>query len=212
MSSLKWLNGIKVRGATALQISQDEALIKPELLKQCFKHSVNRQFFAGSIRDRIVTQISEICPVKCPKDRLCSTCLTAVNMKFDQEASQASAWSDQNDGINWDNVRFPAGLEDFEVFSENNPHICISLYRATEDKGDVYLFYRSKLGELSRSSQKMIHIVSVTRLKTLTMELETHFLPVTNLDAFCGLIYEYDTEHGNISTKYQQGRHICFLF
>ena len=127
-------------------------------------------------------------------------------MKFDQEASQASAWSDQNDGINWDRVRFPAGLEDFEVFSENNPHICISLYRATEDKGDVYLFYRSKLGELARSSQKMIHIVSVTRLKTLTMELETHFLPVTNLDAFCGLIYEYDKEHGNISTKYQQGR------
>ena len=208
LSSLKWLNGIKVRGATALQISEAEAKEKPLLLKECFKHSVNRQFFAASLRERIVSQISEICPAKCQKDRLCSTCFTAVNRKFEQEASRASAWCDQSEGINWDNVRFPAGLEDIEVFSQNNPQICISLYRAAEDKGDVYLFYRSKLGELPRSSQKMIHIVSVTRLDTLVMELETHFLPVTNLDAFCSLIYEYDNKDGNISTKYQQGNNI----
>ena len=205
LSSLKWLNGIKVRGATALQISKCEAVENPKLLRECFKHAVNRQVFAASIREQIATQISEICSGECHKDRLCSTCLTAVNKKFAQEASRASAWCNQNAGINWDNVCFPTGLEDVEVFSQNNPHLCISLYRATEDKGDVYLFYRSKLGEVPRSSQKMIHIVTVSRLNTMAMELETHFLPVTNLDAFCSRIYEYDHQQGNITTKYGQG-------
>lgn len=205
LCSLKWLNGIKVRGATALQISKSEAENNPKLLKECFKHAVNRQVFAASIREQIATEISEICSGECQKDKLCSTCLTAVNKKFAQQAGRASTWSHQHGDISWDNVSFPTGLEDVEVFSQNNPNLCISLYRATEDKGDVYLFYRSKLGEVPRSSQKMIHIVTVSRLNTLAMELETHFLPVTNLDAFCSRIYEYEHQGGNISTKYGQG-------
>ena len=205
LSSLKWMNKIRVRGATALQISESEAKKDPKLLKECFRHSVNRQYFADSLKIKIDERISAICPLKCQRDALCSSCSTAARKMFDEESTSSIVWDSPGEGIDWTGVGFPTSLEDVEVFSQNNPEICISVYRAGEDKGDVYLFYRSKLGEISRSEQKMIHIVCVTRLNTKLMELEQHFLPVTDLDAFCGLIYEYDKKHGNIKTQYKQG-------
>ena len=206
LSSLKWLNGIKVRGTTALQISEAEALKDPNLLRQCLKHSVNRQLFSSLLEEKVVKQITQMCPWKCCKDQLCASCDKAVKKMFQQQASSASAWTAESSEVNWQNVHFPSGVEDFETFTLNNPNLCLSIYRATEDKGDVFLFYRSELGDIPRSQQKMIHIVSVTRLNTEMMELETHFLPVTNLDSFCGLIYEYDSKNGNIKTQYARGK------
>ena len=206
LSSLNWLNGIKGRGTTALQISEVEALKDPKLLKQCLKHSVHRQLFSSLLKEKVVKQITQMCPWDCRKDQLCASCDKAVKKMFEEEASRASVWNVENNGVNWENVQFPAGVEDFETFSKNNPHLCLSIYRATEDKGDVFLFFRSELGEIPRSCQKMIHIVSVTRLNTEAMELETHFLPVTNLDTFCSLIYEYDAKNGNIKTQYARGK------
>ena len=206
LTSLKWLNGIKVRGSTALQISEKEAQEKPELLKECFKHAVNRQVFGGSLKNNIIARVCSSCPSKCEPDRLCSCCQKVIDKMFKTEAGKASTWSNQTDHIQWAGIQFPSGLEDFELFSKNNPHICLSLYQAAEDKGDVYLTFRSDLGLLDRSKQTMVHIVSVTRLNTEEMELETHFLPVTDLNAFCGLIYEYNAQGGNIKTQYKDGK------
>lgn len=205
LSSLKWLNGIKVRGTTALQISEDEASKAPKLLQHCLKHAVNRQLFSSQLENKVVQQISKICPLNCGEGNLCGSCRKAAKKMFYADACRASTWSGESGDVNWEGVQFPSGVEDFETFSSNNPNICLSVYRATEDKGDVFLFYRSKLGGVARGLQKMVHIVSVTRLNTQEMELETHFLPVTDLNAFCSLIYEYENRDGNIKTQYAKG-------
>lgn len=204
LSSLKWLNGIKVRGATALQITEEEAGKEDTpLLKECFKHAVNRQVSGSQLKKSIAARVC--CFSECNLDSLCSGCQDVVNSLFETEAGKASTWAHQDNGVQWKGIQFPAGLEEFELFSKNNPHICLSIYRAAEDKGEVYLTFRSKLGQLERSKQTMVHIVSVTRLNTEAMELETHFLPVTDLDAFCGFIYEYNAENGRIKTQYTKG-------
>lgn len=209
LSSLKWLNGIKVRGATALQISVEEAGKKSQLLKECFKHAVNRQISGSQLKKTIVARVCSSCPSKCELNSLCSCCQKVVNSMFEAEANKASTWADQDNHVQWKGIQFPSGLEEFELFSKNNPHICLSVYRAAEDKGDVYLTFRSELGQLERSRQTMVHIVSVTRLNTELMELETHFLPVTDLNLFCGLIYEYNAEGGHIKTQYKDGEITC---
>ena len=205
LNSLNWMNKIKVLGTTALQISEKEAEKSPELLRECFKHSVNRQIFANQLKKDIASRVCAICPSQCVRDTPCSDCLTVIRKTFDTEASRASSWSHQSGDINWDGIQFPSGIEDFEMFSRKNPHICISVYRAAEDKGDVFLTFRSELGDRPRSKQIMVHIVSITRLNTSIMELETHFLPVTDLNAFSRHIYEYNAENGNIKTQYSKG-------
>lgn len=205
LSSLKWLNGIKVRGATALQISAEDAEEKPQLLKECFKHAVNRQISGSQLKKTIDARVCSSCPSKCELDSLCSCCRKVANSMFKTEASKASTWADQVNGVQWRGIQFPSGLNEFELFSKNNPHICLSVYRAAEDKGDVYLTFRSELGQLERSKQTMVHIVSVTRLDTEEMELETHFLPVTDLNLFCGFIYEYNAGDGTMKTQYKDG-------
>lgn len=205
LNSLKWSNKIKVLGTTALQITEKEAEKRPTLLRECFKHSVNRQILAGQLKKDIATSVCAICPSKCDRDIPCSSCLTVIRKKFDMEAAKASSWTQQSDQIRWDGIQFPSGIEDFEMFSRKNPHICISVYRAAEDKGDVFLTYRSEPTDRPRSEQAMVHIVSVTRLNTAIMELETHFMPVTDLNAFSRHIYEYNAKDGNIKTQYGAG-------
>ena len=55
LNSLNWINKIKVLGTTALQISEKEAEKSPELLRECFKHSVNRQIFANQLKKDIAS-------------------------------------------------------------------------------------------------------------------------------------------------------------
>ena len=128
LNSLKWLNKIKVLGTTALQITEAEAEKSSELMQECFKHAVNRQIFGDQLKKDITARVCEICPSKCDQLRPCSSCQTVIRKQLSTEAEKASTWSHQTDNIRWDGIQFPSGLEDFEMFSRQNPHICLSVY------------------------------------------------------------------------------------
>ena len=224
ISSLRWANKISIRGTTALQITEKEAERDPDLLLQCFKHSVNRQIYEDRLRAKIALAARSNCITKCSEqERACTPCSRLIEQSFKVEASQASTWSQMEGEVSWAGISFPAGQHEFEKFSELNPHVRLSVYRAAEDKGDVYLIFRSKENEHPRSQRVDVHIAAVTRLNSSIMEvifsfnkvlfhhhhppqLETHFVPCTNLSAFCQAIYEYNmSDSANIKTQYAQG-------
>ena len=231
ISSLRWANKISIRGTTALQITEKEAETKPELLVQCFKHSINRQIYEGHLRAQITLRARSNCVRKClEQDRACTPCSSLIEKAFKVEASQATTWSQMEGEVSWGGISFPAGQHDFEKFSEINPHIRLSVYRAAQDKGDVYLIFRSKDNDHPRSQRHDVHIAAVTRLNSNIMEviffsfnkslfhhhhrpqLETHFLPCTDLSAFCQAVYEYNmTDSANIKTQYASGWLPCII-
>ena len=172
ISSLRWANKISIRGTTALQITEKEAERDPDLLLQCFKHSVNRQIYEDRLRAKITLAARSNCIRKClEQERACTPCSRLIEQSFKAEASQAITWSQMEGEVSWGGISFPAGQHEFEKFSELNPHVRLSVYRAAEDKGDVYLIFRSKENEHPRSRRVDVHIAAVTRLNSSIMEV-----------------------------------------
>ena len=172
ISSLRWSNKISIRGTTALEITEKEAETNPDLLVQCFKHSINRQIYEDRLRAQIALRARSNCVRKCSEqDRACTPCSSLIEKAFKVEASRAATWTQMDGEVSWGGISFPAGQHDFERFSEINPHIRLSVYRAAQDKGDVYLIFRSKDNDHPRSQRLDVHIAAVTRLNSDIMEV-----------------------------------------
>ena len=96
--------------------------------------------------------------------------------------------------INCKNVNFPAGMNDIKILEKNNPNFRFHIW--TMKKSDFYKIYETKVTEYhktiekyAKNSIKNIHTALVSYRNKQTVEIDHHFLHVSNLNKFTAKRY-----------------------
>lgn len=203
LTSTAWRNNIKIRGALALQLTREEAQADVGIGSRCFLHAINHQVFLDEMRSTTTDMVLQKCERGCERGNPCLGCSAKIGVKIAEKEKKASTWEGYTNRLNWTGVNFPAGKEEYALFSKLNPDFCLSVYR-TFGEGEIYLDYRSNTGERRKRDMKMIHIIMSSRLESESMEIESHFLPVTSLSHLSAKIFEYN-HSGKKSRSYLDG-------
>jgi hypothetical protein len=208
LTSTAWRNNIKIRGALALQLTEAEVQADVAIGSRCFLHAINHQVFLDEMKSTTTDMVHQKCERGCGRGNSCLVCSATIGVKIAEKEKKASTWEGYSNRLNWTGVSFPAGKEEYALFSKLNPDFCLSVYR-TFGEGEIYLDYRSNTGERRKQDMKKLHIIMTSRLESETMEIESHFLPVTKLSHLSAKILEYN-HSGKKSRSYLDGSACVF--
>ena len=127
-------------------------------------------------------------------------CYKMAEAEFKNQARNQSFWKKYyNSGnINWSGIKFPAGLEDAALFSDNNPQIHLR----------AYLIYGSSavnvfVGPRTRDQKYFVDIVFSEFHSFEDKELKGHWYPVLNLSEFTAKILRKKDDSKHIHKRYQ---------
>jgi hypothetical protein len=205
-SDVKWANKLKIRGAMNIQVSAVDMKHDSDISKKCFKLAITHQVFFEELQSDIYNKHLANCPHKDPTTgtkTFCSTCKVHADREVDKSVDKASTWIPYFDRLNWTKIEFPSGQDEYKRFSLNNPSLCLSVYRVVDTKGDVYLEYRSDMGD--KIGYKNVHIIFASRINFEEQEIQAHFLSVSNLGKLCGKILQYDSNDKATDYRYSEG-------
>jgi hypothetical protein len=205
-SDVKWANKVKIRGALNIQVSGEDIKRDSDISKKCFKLTITHQVFYEEFKSSIYNKHLVECQHKDPTrgvSTFCSTCKLHADSEVDKAATKASTWIPYFERLDWTKIEFPSGQDEYKRFSLNNPNLCLSVYRVVDTKGDVYLEYRSDMGD--KVGYKNIHIIFASRINFEEQEIQAHFLSVSNLGKLCGKILQYDSKDKTTDYRYSEG-------
>ena len=148
--------------------------------EMCFRDSVLYQLYAREAFSKIRSAL----PCKSETgDNIHHSpqcqCYIKAKQIFTQDASKSSFWSEYSSRDNWSGIRYPAGLDDLEVFAKNNPDVRLTAYNIQGDK--ITTIWREPRTE---SHKRFIHIAWSQHLNMTNLELEGHWYPIENLSLF----------------------------
>jgi hypothetical protein len=203
LSSTAWRNNIRIRGVLPLQLTKAEVQADPAMGSRCFLHAINHQVFLDEMKRSTTNMVHQKCEQGCEIGNSCLVCSATIEAKIGEKEKKASTWEGYSNRLNWSGIRFPAGREEYALFSKLNPDFCLSVYR-TLGEGEIYLDYRTNTGERRKQDMKMLHIILTSRLESESMEIESHFLPVARLDHLSAKIFKYN-HSGKKTRSYLDG-------
>ena len=111
--------------------------------------------------------------------------------------------------MNFDNIQFPAGLDDMKTMEKNNPQVCFNVWQV---RGvNFYRVYQTqsetidKIREAGRLPPSTMQLVLAPYIDVMTKELMYHWFPVVNIKAWA--TQHSVTAEGNI--KSGNAKEIC---
>ena len=184
------------RGLIAIK-SSDDIDGDSEGNNMCLKDAILFQIYGKRIMKRLIEKHKPNCDAF-DHDVSCYCYITAEE-EFMELATDQEYWKQLYDDnrINWEGIKFPAGLEDISRFSDQNPHIHLR----------AYLIYGTSAVNVfvgPRTSDQ-IHFVDICFSEFHsydTHEIMGHWYPVKNLCEFTSQILRKKDNSGHVHKRY----------
>ena len=164
---------------------------------QCFKDAVLFQVFGKDIMKKLIAQAQTNCQAS-THDVGCECYLKAEKI-FLELASDQQYWSQlyNHKRINWDGIKFPAGLDDVSRFSEQNPNIHIR----------AHLLYGSSatcvfIGQRIKEQKYFVDVCFSEFHSFDTHEIKGHWYPVQNIAEFTSKILRKKENSNHVHKRF----------
>ena len=210
-STVTWANGVKIRGAVSLKVTQEDLISDSSMQEKCFQYAVLHNLFFNEYRMKKKDDYAAICKKEDHHsgEGLCAFCERLWESEVSSKSELARTFLPWKDRVNWAGLEFPVGAYGYKVFSQNNPQIRLFVYRQIVQSGDVFQEFKSEVRE-GCQDVKNVHLIFTSRVNMEVNELESHFLSVNNLAKLCAKILNYkDRITGKESKKKYEDGSVC---
>ena len=167
--------------------------------QMCLKDAVLFQVYGKEIMKKLISKYKSECAS--PHHDVGCYCYTKAEKDFLKLAEDKEYWVQfyEDKRINWEGIKFPAGLEDISKFSDQNPKIHIR----------AHLIYGASAVTVFVGERKkeQIHFVDVcfSEFHSFdTHEIKGHWYPVKNLCEFSSKILMKKERSDNVHKRYDE--------
>ena len=164
---------------------------------QCFKDAVLFQVFGKDIMKKLIRKYRANCPAK--KHYVGCECYLNAEKNFLELASDQEYWFQfyNHKRINWEGIKFPAGLDDVSRFSDQNPNIHIR----------AHLIYGSSatcvfIGQRTKEQKYFVDVCFSEFHSFDTHEIMGHWYPVKNIAEFTSKILRKKVNSNHVHKRY----------